>query len=146
MFNKYSCVRPKDKGQILYWSHFSQHSLVSSDWDIASMEIFQQLLKGGVSDGEAVDTAGWIWSGVDSSLVNCVYVSVLGWRGGNMRERGRDAALQLCWIDSHYLQNRAHALNDRTHNDIPHFMSSWRCLKYSIQKSQVCITSAKYRL
>lgn len=116
---------PKDKGQILYCSHFSQHSLVSSDWDVASMEIFQQFLKGGISDGEAVDTAGWIWSGVDSSLVNCVYVSVLGWRGGNMRERGRDAALQLCWIDSHYLQNRAHALNNTTHNDIPHFMSSW---------------------
>lgn len=76
MVDNYSGVKVQPKGQRSdsLFAYFGQHSLVSSDWDVASMEIFQQLLKGGVSDGEAVDTAGWVWSGVDSSLVNCVCV------------------------------------------------------------------------
>ena len=130
------------------FAHFCQHGLVSSDWDVTSMKIFQQLLEGGVSDSEAVDTAGWVRSGVDSSFVNCVCVcvGVKRWEYERTRERCRTAAYWTVmnsydWqsinkpLKSHCLQNRVHALSNIQHPMmfliVCHLEDAWNLNKYT---------------
>ena len=158
MVDNYSSVKVEPRGQRSdsLFAHFCQHSLVSSDWDVTSMKIFQQLLEGGVSDSETVDTAGWVWSGVDSSFVNyvCVCVGVKRWEYERTRERCRTAAYWTVmnsydWqsmsnpLKSHCLQNRAHALSNIQHPMMfliaCHLEGAWN-LKTLMRKIQLCIT------